>query len=65
MTVIILEDPNAKIGKEHVYENVAGKHTLHETSNRNGEWVCEYAIANNMKITYYQQNNTQRNVEIT
>jgi len=47
---------NAKIGKEDVYQNVAGKHTLHEITNRNGEWVCEYAISNNMKIisTYYQ-----------
>jgi endonuclease/exonuclease/phosphatase family metal-dependent hydrolase len=54
--VIILGDLNAKIGKEEVYQNVAGKHMLHETSNRNGEWVCEYATANNMKImsTYYQ-----------
>jgi len=39
-----------KIGKEDVYQNAAGKHTLHDISNRNGEWVCEYAIANNMKI---------------
>jgi hypothetical protein len=47
-----LRDLNAKIGKEDVYENVAGKH---ETTNRNGEWICEYAVANNMKIiTYYQ-----------
>ena len=47
---------NAKIGKEDVYQNVAGKHTLHEITNRNCEWVCDYAIANNMKIisTYYQ-----------
>jgi endonuclease/exonuclease/phosphatase family metal-dependent hydrolase len=54
--VIILEDLNAKIGKECVYQNVASKHALHEISNRNGEWVCEYAIANNMKIisAYYQ-----------
>jgi len=37
-------------------KNVAGKQTLHDITNRNGEWVCEYAIANNMKIisTYYQ-----------
>jgi hypothetical protein len=41
---------NAKIGKEDVYQNVAGKHKLHEITNRNGEWVCEYAIANDMKI---------------
>jgi exonuclease III len=54
--VIILGDLNAKIGKEDVYQNVAGKHTLHEISNINGQWVCEYAIANNKKIksTYYQ-----------
>jgi exonuclease III len=54
--VIILGDLNAKIGKEDIYQNVAGKYTLHEISNRNGEWVCEYAIANSMKIisTYYQ-----------
>jgi hypothetical protein len=53
---------NAKIGKEDVYQNVAGKHTLHETANRNGEWICEYAIANNMKIitTYYQRKITHK-----
>jgi len=41
---------------EDVYQNVAGKHTLHEITNRNGESVCEYAIANNMKkrSTYYK-----------
>jgi hypothetical protein len=53
--VIMLGDLNAKIGKEDVYKNVAGKHTLHETRNGNREWICEYAIANGMKIsTYYQ-----------
>jgi len=37
-------------------KNVAGKHTLHEITNRNGEWICECAIANSMKIisTNYQ-----------
>ena len=56
--VIIWGDLNANIGKEDVlvYQNVAGKHTLHENSNTNGEWICQYTIANNMKIisTYYQ-----------
>ena len=54
--VTILGDLNAEIGKEDVYKNFAGKHTLHEISNRNREWVCKYAIANNVKIirTYYQ-----------
>ena len=51
-----MRDLNAKIGKEDVYQNVTGKHTLHDISNRNGEWVCEYAIANNIQIisTHYQ-----------
>jgi len=59
---MILGDLNSKIGKEDVYQNVAGKHTLHETSNRNGEWVCEHAFANNMKIinTYYQHKRTHK-----
>ena len=35
--VTILVNLNDKIGKE----DVAGKHTLHEISNKNGEWVCE------------------------
>jgi hypothetical protein len=53
--IIIMGDLKAKIGKEHVYEQVVGKHTLHENTNGNGELVCEYAIANDMKIisTYY------------
>jgi hypothetical protein len=32
-------DLNAKIGKEDVYQDVVGKHTLHETTNWNGERV--------------------------
>jgi len=53
---IFLGDINAKIGMEDVYQNVARKHALHEITNRNGEWGCGYAIANNMKLisTYYQ-----------
>jgi hydroxypyruvate isomerase len=35
--VIILGSLNAKVGKEDVFQNVAGKHTLHETTNRNRE----------------------------
>jgi hypothetical protein len=39
-----------------LYQTVAGKHVLHETTKRNKEWICEYTIANNMKIisAYYQ-----------
>jgi endonuclease/exonuclease/phosphatase family metal-dependent hydrolase len=58
-TVIILGDLNAEVRKEEVNQNAVGKHRFHETSNRNGEWVCEYAIANNRRVIsiYYKQKN--------
>jgi hypothetical protein len=48
--VLILGDLNAKIGKEKAYENVTGKHTLHQLSNQNGELVCNFAIENNLTV---------------
>jgi exonuclease III len=33
---IILGDINAKLGKEKVFSQVVGRHTLHNTSNENG-----------------------------
>ena len=48
--VMILGALNAKIGKEKAYENVAGKHTLHDVSNQNGEMICNSANENNMTI---------------
>jgi hypothetical protein len=47
---MILGDLNAKIGKEKAYENVTGKHTLHDVSNHNGEIICNFAIENNMTV---------------
>ena len=35
-TILVLGDANAKLGKEDIYKEVSGKHTLHELSNRNG-----------------------------
>jgi len=53
-----LGDLNAKIGKEKAYENVTGKHTLHDISNQNGEMICNFAIENNMTVisTHFQHN---------
>jgi hypothetical protein len=48
--VMILGDLNAKMGKEKAYENVTGKHTLHDISNQSGEMVCNFAIENNLTV---------------
>ena len=39
---------NAKLGKEKVFSQVIGGHTLHNISNENGEMVANYAISNGM-----------------
>jgi endonuclease/exonuclease/phosphatase family metal-dependent hydrolase len=49
-TILVLGDANAKLGKEDIYKEVSGKHTLHELSNRNGEMLLEFAIGNNQTV---------------
>jgi len=49
-TVIVLGDANAKLGKEDVYNEVSGKHTLHELSNRNGDMLLEFALGNSLNV---------------
>ena len=65
--LIIIGDYNAKIGRERVYQKAIRNHTLHETSNRNGELTCEYAIANDMVIasTFFQHENTHKGTWIS
>jgi len=46
---MVLGDANAKLGKEDVYNEVRGKHTLHQLPNRNGEMLIEFALGNNLK----------------
>jgi len=55
-TTLVLGDANAKIGKEDIYNEVSGKHTLHEYSNTNGEMLLEFAIGNNLTVmsTHFQ-----------
>jgi len=45
---IILGDMNTKLGKEKVFSQLVGSHTLHNISNENGEMVANYAINNDM-----------------
>jgi len=40
---IVLGDLNAKIGKERIYHNVAGMHSLHEHLNDNGSRLANFA----------------------
>jgi len=48
---------NAKLGKEKAFSQVVDRHTLHNTSNKNGEIVENYAISNDMFLisTNFQQ----------
>lgn len=47
---ILLGDANAKIGKEEVWNSVAGKESIHTDSNNNGLRLLNLAVASNMKV---------------
>jgi len=47
---MILGDVNAQLGKERLYNEVTGQHTLHEEANRSSELLHECACANNMVV---------------
>jgi len=49
-TKIVLGDLNAKIGKERIYHNVAGVHSLHEHSNDNGSRLANFALGKSLII---------------
>jgi len=48
--VITLGDVNAKLGKEQIYRDIIGRHSLHETTNINGFRLVQYATTNNFKV---------------
>jgi len=47
---IVLGDLNAKIGKERIYNNLAGMHSLHEHSNDNGSKLPNFATEKGLII---------------
>ncbi|CAG9576128.1 unnamed protein product [Danaus chrysippus] len=49
--LIVLGDVNAQVGKEQAFGEVAGKHSLHDVTNDNGERLCFFAAANNLFIS--------------
>jgi endonuclease/exonuclease/phosphatase family metal-dependent hydrolase len=47
--VIIMGDFNAKIGKEEYQKEVAGKYTIHDISNENGNLLGQFATRNEIE----------------
>jgi len=43
-------DMSAKLGKEEVFSQVIGCHSLHNSTIENGEMVAHYAINNSMFV---------------
>jgi exonuclease III len=48
--IITLGDFNAKLGREQLYKDVTGRHSLHEATNSNGLRLVQYATINNFKV---------------
>jgi exonuclease III len=48
--IVTLGDFNAKLGKEQLYKDVIGRHSLHEVTNRNGLRLVLYATISNFKV---------------
>jgi hypothetical protein len=49
-TIIILGYVNAQLGKERLYNEVTGQHSLLEETNRSGDLLCEFAYTNDMVV---------------
>ena len=65
--ILVLGDANAKLGKDNIYKDVSGKHTLHELSNSNGEMLLEFAIGNNLTVmsTQFQHSRIHKRTWLT
>ena len=49
--LILLGDFNVKIWKEHSNKRAAGRRTLHDITNENGEKLAQLAIAHSLEIS--------------
>lgn len=47
---IVLRDPNAKVGKETMFSQITGKHSLHNESNDNGLKLKDLIAGNGLII---------------
>ncbi|KAF2889829.1 hypothetical protein ILUMI_16344 [Ignelater luminosus] len=60
---ILVGDFSAQIEKEKHIEKVAGKHTIHNKTNENGQKLCELAIRNNLTVKEEYKRETDKLVE--
>jgi endonuclease/exonuclease/phosphatase family metal-dependent hydrolase/ribosomal protein S28E/S33 len=59
---IVLGDFNAKVGKEETYKGTIGGHSLHDTSNDNGQRVVDFASSRNIVVssTFFPHRNIHK-----
>jgi hypothetical protein len=52
---LVMGDTNAKVGWETVHQPTIGKHSLHESTNKNGLRLVDFAAGRQMAIksTYF------------
>jgi exonuclease III len=60
--LIIVDDFNAKVGRESAYKAVVGKYSIHPTSNLNGDNLRNHAISNNLTIASTQFQHKRRHI---
>jgi hypothetical protein len=48
---IFVGDLNTQDGEEEAFQNTTGLHSLHDTSNDNGQWLTDFATSKNMVIS--------------
>ena len=60
--IITLGDFNAKLGKELLYKDITGRHSMHEVTNNNDLRLVQYATINNFKVlsTWYPRNDIHK-----
>ena len=59
---IVIEDTNAKVGREEDFRHITGGKSLHKESNENGKMLIEFAEENKMKIisTHFDHKNIHK-----